>query len=651
MLISLILLLIVMVGALGLTYLVFDEETMMFRLAAGNIIGCAIFGTALFALTFVFGLTYVSVGAALLISLSPLFLLTDKDRRKRFNSDKAKAFGKLQGGTLARFTGFAFYAFFFIVFCLFFSQTMYTTPAGIFTGGSNNLGDLPYHLGAIFSFTEAGNFPPQNPSFAGAKFTYPFIADLITAATMRLGANVESAFFIQNVAWAFSLLVILERFAVWLTGNKLARRIAPILLFFSGGLGFVWFAKDYWEQGLSLWQFLWNLPRDYTIGEHFRWGNSMVVLFITQRSLLLGMPLTLLVLGWLWRHFKTDQTENAEAESGSKQFVLPIAFGLIAGTLPLIHLHSLVVLFAVTACLFILQPSKWKHWIAFGAGVCLIAVPELTWSMTGSATRTSEFIGWHFGWDSGKTNVVWFWLKNTGILLPILVAAIYLAWKPEPTKDDSSPVTRHLSLLLFYIPFAILFLVSNVVKLAPWEWDNIKVLIYWFVGSLPLIALLLAKIWERGKAFRAAAVGLTLVLTMAGALDVFRTMTSVNKIKVFDSDAVRLAEQLKAKTEPNAIFLNAPTYNSAIVLAGRLSFMRYSGHLSSHGINYLPREEEVKKIYQGGPVAEMLMKKNDISYVLISPEERSSMTANEEAFKKFPIVAESGQYRVYKVKE
>ena len=651
MLISLILLLIVMVGALGLTYLVFDEETMMFRLAAGNIIGCAIFGTALFALTFVFGLTYVSVGAALLISLSPLFLLTDKDRRKRFNSDKAKAFGKLQGGTLARFTGFAFYAFFFIVFCLFFSQTMYTTPAGIFTGGSNNLGDLPYHLGAIFSFTEAGNFPPQNPSFAGAKFTYPFIADLITAATMRLGANVESAFFIQNVAWAFSLLVILERFAVWLTGNKLARRIAPILLYFSGGLGFVWFAKDYWEQGLSLWQFLWNLPRDYTIGEHFRWGNSMVVLFITQRSLLLGMPLTLLVLGWLWRHFKTDQTENAEAESGSKQFVLPIAFGLIAGTLPLIHLHSLVVLFAVTACLFILQPSKWKHWIAFGAGVCLIAVPELTWSMTGSATRTSEFIGWHFGWDSGKTNVVWFWLKNTGILLPILVAAIYLAWKPEPTKDDSSPVTRHLSLLLFYIPFAILFLVSNVVKLAPWEWDNIKVLIYWFVGSLPLIALLLAKIWERGKAFRAAAVGLTLVLTMAGALDVFRTMTSVNKIKVFDSDAVRLAEQLKAKTEPNAIFLNAPTYNSAIVLAGRLSFMRYSGHLSSHGINYLPREDEVKKIYQGGPVAEMLMKKNDISYVLISPEERSSMTANEEAFKKFPIVAESGQYRVYKVKE
>jgi len=654
MLISLVLLLIVTVGALGLTYLIFDEETIMFRLAAGNIIGCAIFGTVLFGLTFLFGLTIVSVGIALLVSLSPLYLLADKDRRRRFNSDKAKAFGKLQGGTLARFTGFAFYAFFFVVFCIFFSQTMYVTPAGVFTGGSNNLGDLPYHLGAIFSFTEAGNFPPQNPSFAGAKFTYPFIADLTTAATMRLGSSVESTFFVQNVAWAMSLLVILERFTVWLTGSKLAGRIAPILLFFSGGLGFVWFAKDYWEQGLSLWQLLWNLPRDYTIGDHFRWGNSMVVLFITQRSLLLGMPLTLLVLWYLWKQFNAETAEDAEKKEPSPLHLFtssPVLFGLLAGTLPLIHLHSLIVLFVVTAGLFVFQPSKWKQWLAFGVGVCVIAIPEFVWSMTGSATRTSEFIGWHFGWDRGDTNVIWFWLKNTGILLPILIVAIYFAWKPESSDKDSSPVTRHSSLLLFYIPFAILFLVSNVVKLAPWEWDNIKVLIYWFVGSLPLIALLLAKIWERGRAFQASAIGLIVLLTAAGALDVMRTMTSVNKIKVFDTDAVRLAEQLKAKTEPNAIFLNAPTYNSAIVLSGRLSFMRYSGHLSSHGINYLPREDEVKKMYQGGPVAEMLLKKNDISYVLISPEERSSMSPIEEAFKKFPIIAESGMYRVYKVKE
>ncbi len=638
-------------GAIGLTYLVIDDEPLMFRIAAGNIVGCAIFGTALFVISSVLGLTYVSVAIALLVTLSPMLLLIDKGRKKRFAYDIAKAFGKLQGGTLARFTGFAFYAFFFIVFLLFFSQTMYVTPAGIFTGGSQNLGDLPYHLGAIFSFTDGGNLPPQNPSYAGAKFTYPFIADLITAASVRLGSTVESSFFVQNTAWALALLVILERLVVRFTGNKLAGRIAPFLLFFSGGLGFLWFAKDYWEQARSLWEIVWALPRDYTIGDHFRWGNSLVVLFITQRSLLLGMPLTLLVLGYLWKVFNAETAENIEQKPPLllASSTHPLLFGLLAGTLPLIHLHSLVVLFVVTGVLFILQPAKWKQWTAFGLGVCVIAVPELVWSMTGSATRTNEFIGWHFGWDSGKTNVLWFWIKNTGIMIPIVIAAVYYFWSTRSSENDSSDATRDLSLLFFYIPFALLFLVSNVVKLAPWEWDNIKVLIYWFVGSLPLIALLLAKIWDKGKSFRYVALGLILLMTAAGSLDVWRTMTSQNKIQVFDTDAVRLAAQLKAKTEQDAIILNAPTYNSAIVLSGRLSFMRYSGHLSSHGIDYLPREEEVKKMYQGGAVAEMLLKKNNISYVLVSPEERNSMSANEAAYAKFPIIAESGQYRVYKV--
>ena len=104
---------------------------------------------------------------------------------------------------------------------------------------------------------------------------------------------------VQDVSWAFSLLVILEGFTAKLTGSKLAGRIAPLLLFFSGGLGFLWFFKDYWGQAQGIWDFLWHLPRDYTISDQFRWGNSMVTLFMTQRSLLLGMPLTLIVLGYL----------------------------------------------------------------------------------------------------------------------------------------------------------------------------------------------------------------------------------------------------------------------------------------------------------------------------------------------------------------
>ena len=77
--------------------------------------------------------------------------------------------------------------------------------------------------------------------------------------------------------------------------------------------------------------------------------------------------------------------------------------------------------------------------------------------------------------------------------------------------------------------------------------------------------------------------------------------------------------------------------------------MRYPGHLSSHGIDYATRESDVKAIYQGGAAADALMKKYRIDYVVISPEERTLGNVNEQYFAKFPVAAESGQYRVYKV--
>ena len=655
MLISILLLLIVAAGGLALTYLVANDKRLMWRLAAGVVVGSAVCGTVAFVISSALGFGVASCIASLIVTGLPLLLFADSERRNKLLKDWAKAKGRLQGGTFDRFTAFAYYAFFVIVFWLFFSQAMYQTPLGIFTGGSNNLGDLPFHLGAIFGFTEGNNFPPQNPSFSGARFTYPFVADLFTSVFVKLGADVINAMFVQNLALAMSLLILLESFAAKITGSKLAGRIAPILLFFSGGLGFVWFFKDAFEQTGGIWQFLWNLPRDYTIGDQFRWGNSLVVLFLTQRSLLLGMPLTILALGYLWKVFATEDTENSENTASSLFTLYPFLIGLLAGTLPLIHLHSLAVLFVVTAFLLAFRPAKWRQFVAFGIGVCVIAVPELIWAMSDSATEATKFIGWHFGWERGQTNVIWFWIKNTGIVIPVVLASGWLIFAKSRKTSDAEAQTpasqsHTVTLLLFCVPFIFLFIVSNTVKLAPWEWDNIKVLIYAFVGLLPVVAYGLAWCWEQSSAYRAVACVAIAILTLAGGLDVWRTMTGQSKINVFDIDAVRLAEQLKVKTAPDALFLNAPTYNSAIVLSGRRSFMRYSGHLSSHGIDYLPREDEVKRIYAGGGVADILLKKNSIDYVLVSPEERSTLSASDEFFSRYPVIAESGQYRVYKIK-
>ncbi|HEY0658776.1 MAG TPA: hypothetical protein VGD05_09890, partial [Pyrinomonadaceae bacterium] len=133
--------------------------------------------------------------------------------------------------------------------------------------------------------------------------------------------------------------------------------------------------------------------------------------------------------------------------------------------------------------------------------------------------------------------------------------------------------------------------------------------------------------------------------------DVWRVVTRQINYQVFSRDAVKIAGQIKQKTAPDALFLNAPTYNSAVVLSGRRSLMRYSGHLSSYGIDYIPRETEVKRIYEGTALAEALLKRNGIEYVLISPEEKSNLTVDEGFFSKYPVFAEAGEYRVYQIKK
>lgn len=688
MLISIASVVLISLSGMAVTYLIFPKANLLWRLCAGNVLGSAAAGLIVIVLSFAIGFSVLSVLLTAAILLLPLLLLRKGAIHREFSHDRDVAKGKTQGAKFSKVLRFCYYAFFLLLFMAFFGKAMIVSAEGIFTGASQNLGDLPFHLGAIFGFTEGAAFPPQNPSFAGAKFTYPFVADLLTACLVKLGAAVDSAMWVQNVCWAFSLLVILEKLVARLTGSRLAGRFAGPILFFSGGFGFMLFFKEYWNGTQGIWDLIWNLPKDYTIGDEFRWGNSLVTLFITQRSLLLGMPLTLLVIGFLWSATTLEDTEKMVGKStGRKAYPLakwlkhsmapPVLIGLFAGTLPLIHAHSLAVLFVISAFWFFLRLEHWKHWIAFGVGVAIVAVPELLWVMSGSASRTSEFIGWHFGFDARGSNIVWFWLMNTGLYIPLVVAAFILVANRVRTgepflKDEgdggihrsldaahdsshhetgNSPVIFNSlgTLLTFAAPLIALFVLANLFKLAPWEWDNIKVLIYWFVGLIPLVAGVAAWFWEKNIPWKALAVASLCALMLSGALDVWRTGSGQIRNQVFDSDAVGVAAWSRIYTERDSLFLNAPTYNSAVVLSGRRSLMRYIGHLSSHGIDYAGREEDLKKIYGGAPDADELIAKYGIDYVLISPRERESLQVNDAYFSKFEMVHSEGGYSVFKV--
>jgi hypothetical protein len=681
MLLAFFLLLLTTFSGTILTYL-YDEDTpLAVRISGGAAIGISIFALAGFTASHLLGLNAGTVYVSLGLTLLPVLLLLKKDWRERLNTDWQKArgsFGKINWNIENSAVG-ALYGGILVLLWFFFQRAMLVEAKGIFTGGSQNLGDLPFHLEVINSFVYGQNFPPENPSFAGAKFSYPYLADFIVAMLRMWNVDYPMAFFAQNMILIVALIVLLYYFTLKLTGNRTAAVIAPLLLLFSGGIGYVMFLRDAAQSEQGLFGLLMNLPDDYTIRGKggWRWGNALTVLFMTQRSLLMGMPLALIVFTKFWQYFSApaDETKTDSRRFVSTAFVI----GLMAGMLPLIHVHSLAVVFLTAGCLMLLDLKNWPTWIAFFVGATLIAVPELFLAMSGSATRTSQFIGWEFGWDHGDENPVWFWLKNTGFFIPLLLLAIGQLLvvggqgsgvSGESLENDNSKTakaeidadksairnpqsaieTSAIRLLLFLIPFALCFVIPNVIRLAPWVWDNIKVLIYWYVGCIPLVALVLAKMWQGAKGGKVLTIVLLIGLTLAGLLDVWRVVSGAIHYQVYEQEAVLLAEQIKQKTPPKALFLNAPTYNSVVFLTGRRSFMGYTGHLWSHGIDADSRKTDLEKIYTGDPDAERLLKKHSIEYVVVSPFEREIPNFDEHFWLRFPVVAKVGNYQVYQVK-
>ena len=121
------------------------------------------------------------------------------------------------------------------------------------------------------------------------------------------------------------------------------------------------------------------------------------------------------------------------------------------------------------------RERRWASWSVYVMAALALALPQIWWSTHDSIANAGTFFGFEFGWDHGETAIGWFWFLNTGLFIPLAVLAVF--WPLRPALASRS-------LLLFTAAFLVWFIVPNVMKLAPWVWDNIKVLFYWFVGFI-----------------------------------------------------------------------------------------------------------------------------------------------------------------------
>jgi hypothetical protein len=664
MIASLLLTLLVIFSGTVATYLYDENASFGARLCAGAALGLAALGLVSFVVASFIGLSGIAIVFSAAICCSPLALLTDASTSKRLRQDidaaslyARRLFLKPSAISIGYFL---FYAVAAVVLWKVFSRAVIEDNGGISTGLLNNFGDLPFHLSVITSFAFGNNFPPEDPTYAGVRFTYPFISDFVSAVFVRCGADLRQSMFIENFVLGLSFIGLIHRWALVMLRDRLAAIITPLLVLLNGGFGWVLLFEKAGQNEGGLFGVLADLPPSFTVIPEttWRWGNAVSALLVPQRGFLMGLPLaTIVFTQWWLASDKTRPTEEPDKGTKKRAAVrqrVPaeapsrftpatwrmIAAGVAAGLLPLVHAHSFVVVMGVAACLALIQ-IRWREWFAFFAVASAIAIPQLLWSTLNSAVDASSFFAWELGWDRGQENPIWFWFKNTGLFIPLIFAAVLM-------KSDGYLVGKRL--LLFYLPFTLCFIIPNVVKMAPWVWDNIKVLYYWWLASAPIVALLLARLWRQGPIRKVIAALLFVCVTFAGALDVAGIALRSIKYQVFDDEGVRFAELIKERTAPRATIIHAPVHNTPVFLTGRRSLMGYPGHIWTHGLEFVQREGEIKRIYLGSVDADQLIKNYNIEYAVIGPHEKTVTPTTDRFFTRFERVGEVGEYTLFKIK-
>ena len=526
----------------------------------------------------------------------------------------------------------------------FLHQAYVYTPEGLFAGYVNIWGDWAAHLSFTGSFAYGHNFPPEYSIDPGHRLGYPFMVDYLAADLVPLGFSLTSSLVATTATLGLAFPAVLYLAALRFAGGRAAAAIAVFVFLLSGGLGFVYLIGDIQRGGLSI---LAHLPREYTLNRdlNFQWLNPVLAYLVPQRSTLFGFSLALIVLVVIWL--------AAREKLGWQPFLFA---GLVAGIMPVFHVHAYGTVVALSA--FWAAFNRRKEWLAFFIPAALIGVPILAWmwpeantsvcgdllsihgyciepgwlSFTDLQKAGAPWIGWDFAW---------FWIKNTSVFIPLLLAAYALPrWFPT-------------GFATWYAPMWLWFAVPSLVILQPWDWDNTKFFIYWALLGSVLVGGVVAGMLRRGGFTAAAACALLVLLGLSGALDLYRASDfSVSSVQFTDAGGLNVAAWVRANTSPTSMFAVANQHNNPIpTLTGRREMVGYPGWLWTYGLpDYAQKGSDEKLILDGAPSTADLVRKYRIDYVMIGPQELALGASRAYWDAHGTLVYNNGEYAVYRVR-
>ncbi len=675
-----------------LSFLFLEKEKPPTKLLLGSCLGSLMLQWIPILFSFIFDFTLLSHLFAL-AALLPIFLLAIK---KQVPVRKCIAGS---GSALLRHKWFAlaFTGTMILWIYLLHTHTIPMDESGSMYAGQCTYGDMNMHLGFITSIKNQQTFPPDYSLFPGTRLSYPFLSDSISSSIYLMGASLRFSYILPMLAAFAQVMGSVYLLAMTLLKSRGKALLTFALYFFNGGLGFLYFID--WAQNreysfADIFTGFYTTPTNL-VDHNIRWVNVIADMFLPQRATLFGYALLFPCI-WLLHQAVFGREKNYFLYAGIFASALPmvhthsfLAIGLISASWLLLYLFREVrgkkegkwyggyvllffVLFmsllqyrinnggissdklmllgisgiglCILCGLFLLVQYLRKQgykellgtWGIYLLCVLVLAVPQLLFWTFGQVAE-GGFLRGHFNWGNLGDAYPWFYLKNIGLVLILIAAAIC-----EGRKQ-----TRHL---LF--PALVIWYLAELIVFTPNVYDNNK-LLYPVYLLLCIVAAdyaveLYRKLRDVGG-IRFISFCFLFASLFSGILTLQREM--VSSYQLYSADQVALAKYVEENTAPDAVFLTHTHHNNALPsLTGRNVVCGADTFLYFHGIDTSMRKQHVKAMLEA-PLANLpLYELYDVSYVVISAYERSNYTIDENLFmENFELVFSSGNTNLYRV--
>lgn len=508
----------------------------------------------------------------------------------------------------------------------------------------NNLGDLALHIAYIRNFALGVPIWPENPIHVGSFMRYPAGTDLFNALLLELDVEI-----VQGLVWAGVIGSLATFYALYRWGGEFG--VAGFL--FNGGIaGF---------QLLQTWKLI-----DYQGTQEIAWKSLPLSMLVTQRGLLYALPAGLLLLcHWRRKYFARADEVAGDGGVQGRPTLLPFWVELtLYATMPLFHMHTFIALSLLAAVFFVIGDSATRKQLAILVGAAFLPATFLVFTIT-DRFRARSMIEWQPGWvqNQGEFAAPFFrfWFLNFGLWLPLAVLLLgfawYYAWKCR--RDDNAvesqrsgveqlkrfvfaipAMLRSSPALAFITPAALIFLFAALVKTAPWEWDNIKLIIWAYVIALPFFWSDLIARWP--VPVRA---GLCVALFGSGVVSLFGGLLAERHGYGFadraELDAVgRAVRKLPGETR----FAAFPTYNHPLLLQGRKVVLGYPGHLWTQGFDYAETQAKLNTLMRGAPGWREQARALGVRYLFWGREEKAQYAGSTRPWEREARLLASGSW-------